>query len=495
MFNFTEISDISLNQQLENYFLDRIIAREIKAGSEIPSVREFARLHHINVHTVNQVYEKLVDMGIFQKKAAESYICLSLSEEKRNELATRRNYERNSAVTLIDTFSNQLKSVFDQQKLKNILLQVIKSINPGSRVFFAFSHQNSQVMTLKKGETEIPLDVGDPIFEQIRKSKSVLLVKELIAIHPRGQLWEFMTEHKITLVFPLHENFRLFGFIAIRQGQINDTLHNELEILSVLINQFCVAYLTASYYFDSLEKRRLEDELIMARNIQSQLLPKALPCSEHFTVAAYFKPYYAVGGDFYDFIEIDSQRVAIIIGDASGKGLPAAMMISQVQAIFKAKLSGFASLTQLIGEINQQFVAFTPSGSFITLFIGIYDKATRQLEYVNAGHNYPFRISSEGSLTALKQGGAALGIITNYQYQSESLVLANGDLIFCYTDGITEMMDRRECEYGETRLQQFALQYHDLDPHQIIENLIQDLNYFSGDESLQDDCTVLILKI
>ncbi|MBC8181998.1 SpoIIE family protein phosphatase [candidate division KSB1 bacterium] len=245
----------------------------------------------------------------------------------------------------------------------------------------------------------------------------------------------------------------------------------------------------------SNEKRRIDEELAMARQIQAGLLPKELPNNEMFSIAAYSSPSKVVGGDFYDYIPIDKNRFGIVIADACGKGIPAAMLISQIQAMIKSELNNGNDIEATLQHLNQQVVSYTPKDKFVTLFFGIYNCGTDEFEYSTAGHEYPIVTRSGGKFERLQSGGPALGIIENVSFVMGKIKLHQGDSIVFFTDGVTETMNPNKEMYGIERLCKLLVKNNCFSPDSMIEKILDDLGKFSVDENGLDDRTFLVMTV
>ena len=239
----------------------------------------------------------------------------------------------------------------------------------------------------------------------------------------------------------------------------------------------------------------IEAELELAGQIQKSLLPQNLPCDDQVCMAACSQPSRTVGGDFYDYIPIDPYRFGIVIGDACGKGLPAAILISQVQAIIRSEVNNGKRVEEILTYANELLIRFALKNKFVTLFYGELDRNLRQFTYVRAGHYYPFLIHSDGSCECLEIGGSALGIFPHTTFQKGTVNLEAGDVICLYSDGVTETFNNLNDEYGEERLLQILIGNREKVAGKIIDAVLEDLNNFNKSENLQDDRTLLIFKI
>lgn len=283
--------------------------------------------------------------------------------------------------------------------------------------------------------------------------------------------------------------------------------YQELEHKGVIIrqtsDQFVIASLTDEQKQRITQKlfkpnRKNDDfefDLELAGQIQKSLLPQNLPCEGQLCIAAYTQPSRTVGGDFYDYIPIDSNRSGIVIGDACGKGLPAALLISQIQGIIRSEANNGNRIEEILKYANEQLIRYTLKNKFVTLFYGEVDTALRQFIYVRAGHYSPFLIHNDGSFECLEAGGPALGIFHEVIFQTGKVILEAEDVICLYTDGVTETFNNQKEEYGEERLLDTLLENRKKDADEIINAVLNNLEEFSVSKNLQDDRTLTVLKI
>jgi len=246
---------------------------------------------------------------------------------------------------------------------------------------------------------------------------------------------------------------------------------------------------------DTQERQRLEEELRMAQNIQAGLLPKTLPHNGRLQMAAACEPARAIGGDFYDYLPLDTHRFALVIADACGKGMPAAMVISPLQAIIKSEASHGSAIAQIMPNLNQYVKRFASTKSFATLVYGVFDDRTGSFEFANAGHHPPMLVRQNGRVEFLKTTGPALGLLAEAEHQIGTAKLRAGDCLLFYTDGVTETMNPAREEYGEQCLQDLLVRHRECGAQEIIDRITEDLNTFRAAALLQDDRTMMVLKV
>jgi len=245
-------------------------------------------------------------------------------------------------------------------------------------------------------------------------------------------------------------------------------------------------------------KERLEGELSAARSIQMSLLPKvfpAFPDRPEFDVHAVVRPAREVGGDFYDFFLIDERRLCVLIGDVSGKGVPAAIFMAVAKALIKANVATGLPLPLAIGHVNDELCEEADSGMFVTLLSAVLDTATGIFEYCNAGHLSPFILGADSSVAPLDGGhGPALALAKGLEFPTARHQLNAGDSIFLFTDGVTEALSTERDFYTPQRLQIVLRDVCSLPVQRITRSVVQDVRAFARDQDQADDISVLALR-
>ena len=239
------------------------------------------------------------------------------------------------------------------------------------------------------------------------------------------------------------------------------------------------------------EKQRIEAELSIAHRIQESNLPTESIDNDFYSVSGFSRPAKEVGGDFYDYYELDDGRLVIVIGDASGKGVPAALLATITQKLIKQLILDENDVSEVLFSLNNQLCENNSEMMFITLWLGIYDKNSHKLVYSNGGHNPPL-ICENGEFKFLDiDSGLVLGILKDNVFKNEEIIL--DDELFLYTDGITDAQNTEEVLYGEDRLVNF-FNKNQIDDG-VIDKLLSNIDAFVGNEEQADDMTVLNLKI
>jgi len=243
-------------------------------------------------------------------------------------------------------------------------------------------------------------------------------------------------------------------------------------------------------------KERIESELQIAHEIQMSMVPKLFPPfpdRNEFDIFATLAPAKEVGGDFYDFFFIDDDHLCFVVGDVSGKGVPASLFMAVTKTLFKATAGNGGTPGEILVRLNTEICRDNESCMFVTLFCAILNIRTGQVDYSNGGHNLPYYLHQRGVSPLENLGGRVLGLVEQTLYASERMVLAPGEALLLYTDGVTEAMNRSETLYSDQRLEQFLGTNRGSAPRQIIGDLIDDVKQFAGGAPQSDDITVLAL--
>jgi len=245
--------------------------------------------------------------------------------------------------------------------------------------------------------------------------------------------------------------------------------------------------------------QHLEMELDVARKIQQSLLPQQIPSITGMDISTFSQPAKHVGGDYHDLIGLPSGGLGIAIGDVSGKGMPAALLMANVQASLRTYSESTYSPKEIIYRINNSLCSicqYIEEHRFITLFYGVLEPESRTLIYSNAGHNYPLILREDGGVfEQLESTGLPCGIVEDASYDEAQIELESGDIVLFYTDGITEAMNSDEAIFGEECLRDMILENSQLDSASLVTDVHEGLAEFVGNAPQYDDLTLMVLKV
>ncbi|MBI2793248.1 MAG: SpoIIE family protein phosphatase [Ignavibacteria bacterium] len=285
------------------------------------------------------------------------------------------------------------------------------------------------------------------------------------------------------------------GVIATR-GKLNGRrfTDEEMSFLESLGNTAMIAVENERLIQEEILKRRLENELKIAADIQRKLLPDVLPHANHLEIAADARTSRQIGGDYYDVISLDDNRTLFAIADVAGKGIPAALLMANVQAALNVLVRIDMPLTHLMSRLNSLICDNTEVDVFVTMFICVIDSATLLFEYVNAGHNPPILLSGK-EVQLLSTGGVLTGVIEDPpEYKLGTGMLDVGDVLLLYTDGVTEARNHND-EYGVPALVNLLMAKRNHTPSEIIRFIHRDIHTFTGTDQIDDDTSLVAIKV
>lgn len=278
-----------------------------------------------------------------------------------------------------------------------------------------------------------------------------------------------------------------------RRG-VGPFLPDDRRTLSLFANQAAIALENARSHLRALEQERLEREMHLAAEIQRQILPKGAPQVPGFQLAGWNRPARQVGGDYYDLFPARSGRVGLVVGDVSGKGIPAALMVSTLHSALRLLLDQSELGPSLLERLNRHILESSMPNKFITLLIGEVDPESGVLRYMNAGHNPGFLLRRDGALNELGAGGVPLGLLPGSRYGMSEVSLAPGDLLCLYSDGITEAESVEEEEFGNERLIDLLRRYRDRPLQEVLDSIHYAVSDHAQGRPQGDDQTLVLLR-
>jgi serine phosphatase RsbU (regulator of sigma subunit) len=298
-----------------------------------------------------------------------------------------------------------------------------------------------------------------------------------------------VTLARAVLLVPVRRHNDLLGIVSLGQNPMAEPYDaGEIALLEAVSSHLALC-------LDNFRLREQAYELQRVREVQERLLPM-VPANigSGFEIAHYWRPARAVSGDYFDAIDLGSSKRGICIADVIGKGMPAALLMSNVQAAVKAVASDSIPPSDLCARVNRVLAGNLAPGNFVTMFYSVMDTGSRTLTYTNAGHCAPMLIRRNGTAERLESGGALLGVFRNWIFEQRTVGLESGDRLVLFTDGITELQDSTEEEFGEERLEALLLSCRELDAEHMKQRVLQAVAAFNGGE-YQDDVTVVVIAV
>jgi serine phosphatase RsbU (regulator of sigma subunit) len=352
--------------------------------------------------------------------------------------------------------------------------------------------------SLQVAGPDLHIAPDDPILAYLANASGVVEVDKLDLDSPGLRA---MKAAEVKLVVPLVSQGELIGLLNLgpRLSQ-QEYSADDRKLLSDLSTQTApavrVAQLVRQQQQEAQERERIEQELRIARLIQQTLLPKTLPQLPSYDLAAYYQPAREVGGDFYDFLELDDGRLGLVVGDVTDKGVPAALVMATTRTMLRAAAQRLFSPGEVLRQANDALVTDIPPNMFITCLYAILEPESGRLVYANAGHDLPYRRRvgrSEGA-EELRARGMPLGLMPGMGYEEKEVVLERGESVLFYSDGLVEAHDPQREMFGFPRLQGLV-GTHRSGGSSLIGFLLSELTRFAGEEwEQEDDITLVTLE-
>lgn len=297
------------------------------------------------------------------------------------------------------------------------------------------------------------------------------------------------------LCMPMRNNSgKIIGVFQLLNKQEGVFTKEDERLIDAMSVHAAIAAENARLYEQEKEKLRLEKYLHAAREVQRTLLPLSPPQLPGLDLAASMDPAEEVGGDSYDFVPLDDKRLAVCLADVSGKGLPASLLMANLQAAIRSQATKTSTPTECLSRTNMLLFHSTASDKFATAFYGVIDLTAETLSYCNAGHESPLLIGPGGNVQPLSTGGIMLGVIEGFSFEEETVPFPPGSTLVVFSDGITEALNEEGKMFGGERVRETVARLHEESAERIRSELLKELRGFVGEAHQSDDITVLVAK-
>ena len=395
---------------------------------------------------------------------------------------------------------------FYQKELEvNALLEITQAVNnnlPEEDLYKIYEFTlrgnlllDKMALYVKEAEWECKVQFGtERDFSQLPIDPGCLNIQKITDLKKIDLTVTCFSEFDI--IIPVLHKSRLLAFVFIKSLREEGTAV-ETTFIQALSNIILVAIENKRLARKQLEQQAFLRDMEIAKNVQNNLFPKSLPRTERLEVKAFYEPCQTVGGDYYDYIALpDENQFIVCIADVSGKGIPAALLMSNFQAVLRTLSRKGQDLEDVVHELNYQLSSNANGENFITFFVAVYDYEVKNLRYVNAGHNPPILIDHAQQTHRLTEGTTVLGAFEPLPFLKSGVI---EDLeqfsLFLFTDGLTETFDKDENEFGPERLEAFLLENLDQPLDNMHQSLLAELQAFSQSKTFSDDLTFLSCRV
>jgi len=440
---------------------------------------------------------RLLQVLSIRLRALNSHFVSEISRRMEHTQAEVRNLHQ-----LIEA-AKSLNSTLDLEQLLDVILETALHIVDGERgTVYVLQEEKKEIWTkvargLDKDERKtIRLPIGKGIAGFVAATGDTISIPDAYSDPRFDPEFDRVTGYhtRSILCAPMKDRAgKIVGVFQLLNKRDGVFTESDATIMGALSVHAAIALENARLVAQEKEKIRIERDLAAARDVQKSLLPKHLPEVPGYEFAAVTVPALEVAGDFYDFIRLDQHRVVVTVGDVSGKGLPAALLMAHTQASVRDVAHEASSASACTTLLNDRLVQSTGPEKFVTMVYAILDGSNHMLRYTNGGHNPPVCISEAGP-RLLTTGGPILGIIEGTTFEEEIISLAPGDLIVLYSDGVTEAMNEQQELFGDDHLQEFVARRRNTPAERLKEEILEAVRVHQRTAAQADDITLLIIR-
>jgi len=403
-------------------------------------------------------------------------------QPNKNSSKRIKDIKLNSLLLITRAINNN----FSTAQLLDIFKEVLETELQISKLVLFSNTDSGWKSILKYG-------VGDE-YDHINIERDLLPIKEIETIN----FSEKTVNKSVEILIPVFHKSKALAYVLI--GDLEDKVEvspaiKHLNFVQTLANIIVVAIENKKLAKESIQQAAMKKELELASEMQSMLFPSTLPHNEKLDIAAFYLPHQQVGGDYYDFIWLNEQEFAFCVADVSGKGVAAALLMSNFQANLRVLFNYTTSLTDLVHDLNVRVLASAKGEKFITLFIAKYNIVTRTLTYINAAHNPPL-LATKNSVSSLQIGCTGLGMFDEIEEIKEGvLTIPEGATIVCYTDGLVELENDEGKDFGIDSLKKIIKDNPDLDMKHLNKYIIETVIAYKQSKPYVDDIALFSLRI
>jgi sigma-B regulation protein RsbU (phosphoserine phosphatase) len=413
-----------------------------------------------------------------------------------------------SKYELLRDISFRIRRTFDLEEILNHLLDTVKTIVPYDAAgIFVLNQPNvltryRQAHTLIAGivqrgfdrrppETDSMLTHGKGVVGHVIKSGECLVVPD---VRQDPHYVEGRSQTRSEIAVPLVEDGVPYGALNLESDTLRAFDESDIEILRFLADAASMSIEKSMLHDQILEKNRIQDQLSIAREVQERLLPAEPPRVAGYDIAGVCLPTYEIGGDYFDYLPLDEERIGIVVADVAGNGIPAALLMTAFRTLLRTSAKSYLVPSELLESMNKAIPGFMRKRDFISVFFGILDPRAHRLLYANAGHNLPLVLRSDGSMEVLPLAGPALNLIESPSFATGTVPVHEKDCFVLYTDGVVEVFDQQGSEFGVERLRETVRLAGDLSAGDILERVVAATADFAGTATAADDSTIVVIK-
>lgn len=479
---------------------------------------EYKKLSKISLFTIvygdsfdfNKIKGNHNILGIIDQKSSDECIDFVLSRAK-NTVNIYKNDKRFKAelkkrkqeLETIHEFEESVKATFVVEELLKMIVDIVTKVVRCQRASVLLLREEGKDILVKgtigrdgKSVEDFKVKYRGKVTKKIIKRRGSLLFKDVSKI-----VWEKKENYRSSsfLSVPIIVDKDVAAVINVTDKNDRSSFtENDKRLLEILSAQVATTVEKFKLSSELVEKERLDRELKVAREIQVNLLPANMPKESDIDIDFFYEPAYTVGGDYYDFIRTEDNKDIVFIGDVSGKGVPASLLMVMIRSIihYASQFNDVRNPDIFLKTLNQFLYKHSMPAMFATFFMGVIDKNSETITFCNAGHNYPL-ILSDGNFIELETGDIILGMFEDLSYRSKQMKFKKDDLLIMYTDGINESFNPKNEFFGSEKIEEFFTENYrkDSDIRELVSNFKKYFkNYLDGNEP-NDDATLILARL
>jgi len=404
--------------------------------------------------------------------------------------------QRNLEIKKIFEVSEKLLTSLDIEEILEFLLDTLAQVVPyDAGVIFLFDPETKnlykKVSKGYEGGIDLTLKMGQGACGWVAETRRISLIKN---VKYADHYYPIRPQTMSQVSIPLERQDELMGVLSLESDEVGYFTFHSIELLNLFANQAVVALHNAKQYEISITKKHLEHELVNAAKVQKVLLPQRPPVFKNLSISFSHIPSKLVSGDLFDLAPIDDNTLGLVVGDVSGKGAGAAIMMSLVLAGFRAYKKSRLAVCEVVARLNNLLEESVSDGRYATLFYALLSTKKKQITFSNAGHNPPYLFRSDGEIEELWDGGIVLGYLANQVYKQKTISFNKGDILLTYTDGITEALNLDNEEFGEKRLKSVVKNNINLSCLELRNKILEEVDNYTKSDLISDDRTMVIVK-
>lgn len=405
-------------------------------------------------------------------------------------------------LAILNEIAITISSIVDLERVVDVIIQkCVKHLHveQGAVLLLDESDKDSPLRTVvRKGDSkmeQLPYRLDAQLTGWMIKNQQPLLSNN-IQQDDRFQLSDTAEIPFVSLLaVPLQVKGKMIGSLTVfNKHDEKGFTDDDKRLLTIIAAQSAQVIENARLYQEEQELFKIQQEMNVAKEIQLNLLPSENPSVPGYEIYGKSIPAKEVGGDYYDFIPMKNEKLAFCLGDVSGKGVSAAMLMANLQATFRSQTQLSESTCLCLNRSNRLLYHSTDAAKYATFFCGILDSTKHEIIFSNAGHNNPILFTSEGQIERLQTVGIVLGFLDDFEFAEAKIKMNQGDVLVVISDGISEAMNENEEEYGEEKLEKLITENKNLSADKIAELIIESVNNYSGTLPQSDDITLIVIK-